>query len=891
MTYTSFAGGWQIKQSDGLLPAEQDELVRRVPTRLSVIRSLPRFPSADDLDALPRRLTYSRRQGEAIFLHAAQAGDDGAGRPGNVFSHVVVVRPQRVHDGVRPIELWRSPRWLTPYGQPAVRAAEYDPKQPPAPHPGTSRAAAVDFVLDPRDYRFSGMSLLLDAVAETLSGGRALVLVSGSVAEGASWIGLVCWLAAAAGVTDLSFSTYERGSDVLVQVEHRLSVVVRGDLDVHAAATAGLLVVDPSWECELRTEADRDILRTPAGQDVVVTEWSGLALDVLAQGRDEALRTLELADAVAAAAVEQAGACAWWPLAVGVAMSPDLSMAWPLAARVVVSRTLDRPLPDHLRKACTEVVQVSSGSTADEAWSLLQHSGGNEAVLSIVFPAYVERVLDDRALLLAERRRALPLVPLPKHVRMALVGMCAPVLAAAVRELQARPQGVPDPHGDLYVLRLLDFVVRAGVPVGEFDNAATVLAKAIAEMLVDDAGAALMQRCGALSTETWRLVAPALDARLAAVPRPPGQRLATELLRQLETSVCALTRVGVLSLEEARSRDLDQEVAVAACRAGRWPDGASRAVPVAALLWSPAFAPEARAEPRERTDAVLQELRVENRLTLDELDVLAAHFAQDPSVDLVQATSDALLEVEYPSEGRELAARLLKSSVAKKYDEAQSPRVELEVVSRLTPGILHGTARESDGISRLLLAGLDLWPYLGDYPDARSRLAPHLLVAAVKVASWPAPKNWSGHRRGDDGDVGQRLEQHRVRPQDLVGDGFDQAVKLLAEDLRDDPRLAEQMVLMALRTVLRRDESGGAGNFLLAPLPPDLARRHGDMSTVVAAVLRPYWMVKGGRAAQDHLAGLLRRLPEDEHKLVRSWWGEFAPSTGRISIPRRKGSS
>ena len=889
LTYTSFEGGWQIKQVDGLLPAEQAELVRQVPTRLSLLEPLPRFPSADELDALPRRLVYARRDGRLELLHASQAGDDGAGRPGNVFTHVLVL-DARAERHLRPVELWRSPRWLAPFGQAAVRAAEYDPAAPPGPHPGTSREAAVDFVLDPSSYRFSGMSLLLDAVAQALAGGRSIVLLASDVDEGARWLSLVSWLGAAASLQRLSFSTYERGADLAVGAEHLLSVVVRGHLAVEAAVAQGLLVVDPTWDCEFVDDGGRERLRTPYEQEVEVTAWSGLALDILGQGREAALRTLELADEVAWAAPAQAAASAWWPLAVAVARTEGLSLAWPLAARVVVSRTLDRELPDELRVVCTDLVRRSSGETADEAWALLQHCADNEALLAIVYPAYVARVLADRQLLLGEHQRPLPTSLPAEHVLDEVGRDTLPVMQAEADRMRMDDDPDEKPETQLYHLRLLDFVSRAGVARAA-PGPAAALAGSVARAVVSDAGEALLQRAGIVHAHAWQLVQEPLGHQVRQVPQPPGRRLPTSAVRQLEAVLHPLTSIASIPLSDARNLPLVQEISVAACLRSRWPEALPRSVPLAALLESPYFAAD-HARPELRLEAALVELRSEYHLSLGELSTLCVFFADHPRVDLTHGAANALLALDFPAEGAALAAELLKSDRVRALPYGTSPRRELELVSRLSNRVRRAPRQLWDEVGFLLLCGLDLWPDLHDKPGVRKAIAPHLLVAAIRIAAWPTPSRQGYLGQGvDTQDLARQLAQRRPEVLDLLPDGLGGAVLLVLDALSYDEPLLDSILKTCVDGVAGRGEPGvrrAKAELLLGDLPAGLVRRHEGMPSVAAALLRPYWLKQGPKAAQGQLERVLKEVPEFKHKLVKSWWGVFAPQTSRLQIPRRK---
>src|SRR4051794_40914512 len=93
-----------------------------VSTRLDTLERLDEFPTTAALAARTRRLAFRYDDdGGSVWWHAVEAGKDATGRPGNVFTHSVAMSglPERL----RPIDLWRSPSWLTPFGQTEVAAA------------------------------------------------------------------------------------------------------------------------------------------------------------------------------------------------------------------------------------------------------------------------------------------------------------------------------------------------------------------------------------------------------------------------------------------------------------------------------------------------------------------------------------------------------------------------------------------------------------------------------------------------------------------------------------------------------------------------------------------------------------------------------------------------
>ena len=114
-------GGWRARPAEGLDPVEQRSLESAITTQLATARPIPAYPTPEEARALPRRLLYAPAAGGTAYWHTAPAGLDATGRPGNVFVHVVLDRtPQEPEPAFRPTDLWRSPRWLTPFGHPQV---------------------------------------------------------------------------------------------------------------------------------------------------------------------------------------------------------------------------------------------------------------------------------------------------------------------------------------------------------------------------------------------------------------------------------------------------------------------------------------------------------------------------------------------------------------------------------------------------------------------------------------------------------------------------------------------------------------------------------------------------------------------------------------------------
>lgn len=326
LTYTSFdrpalgrgpaRGGWQIKDVLGELDdAEQDAARAGISTRLETVIAPPAFPTQDDIDNRPRRLHYGPLLDDAVaYWHSVPAGADASGRPGNVFAHVLIDRAPNMPPPRRPISLWRSDGWLTPYGAEAVAGAELST--------GAGFDAGVldqwrlvQFLLDPDVWRIGVMCVLLDAVHHAMYHGGTVVLGVEHPDRGAMWIGVVSALMSATASARFFFSTFERrpSADDLAALDvHVVCVPVE---DLESMELPAQFVVLSEAEAPSLGEYGVEPHRTERGLEVEVTEWSVLAQTVLldpAAARD-ALKDLD---------------------AVTDSPSSDHEIAWPLATVV-----------------------------------------------------------------------------------------------------------------------------------------------------------------------------------------------------------------------------------------------------------------------------------------------------------------------------------------------------------------------------------------------------------------------------------------------------------------------------------------------------------------------------------------------------------------------------
>lgn len=467
LTYTSFEpengpGGWQVKETSGALTAsEADELKMRVVTTFDAATPLPQFPTAEELERLPRRFTYVRGQdGTAAVWHAVQAGSDRMGRPGNVFSHVVLDRsPDAPEPPLRVIDAWRSPDLLVPFGPDDVLGATLSARGFPAGGPEAGIDAVLEFVLEPTTWRVGLLCVLMDAVSAALDGGPRVVLVAGSADSAARWIAAVTYLMSPGTSRSLSWSVYERASSLptLWARGVHLAGVPAAD-HAQVGADPGRVVVIRESETPALGELGLEPHVLASGDAVAVTAWSELAQTVLVDPW-VARQTLGLLDDVARRVGDRNLAVAW-PLAMAATAAGDDAEDSRVYAQDVILRSSPDSLSadEDLLASASAVVRAAAGATTADAWSLLTGLGQSSSALmrDLVVETYLSRAMGDSAWLTGESPAPVPsshpgpsLPRLRDHADVALreaLGSPEPLIDAAARDL-----------------RLVDLLLRAGV--------------------------------------------------------------------------------------------------------------------------------------------------------------------------------------------------------------------------------------------------------------------------------------------------------------------------------------------------------------------------------------------------------------------------------------------
>lgn len=578
LTHASIAaadgfGGWRVKQATGRIDADEErQLVQRA-TRFDV-GTLPRYLNRDEADALPRRVVHgpldpTRATGATAYWHAVPAGFDSSGRPGNVFTHVVLDRrPDAPHPPLRPSDLLRSPVWLRPYGADQVDSATLDGRpDPPWADPALDRAAVLDFLVERALWRGGTLRALLDAVHGAMEQGPMVVLGVVDPADADRWIAGVCHLMAPATSRHLYFSTTahadhlaaarDAGLHLVVVPATELPEIERDDDNLVLLSDEDLIDGHPAvefadFDVELDAADVEQVHTTTYGSRIPATAWSVIA-DAVLRDPDLAAELLARQDAVAAEVADLDVSCAW-PLAVAVVERTDRRSAHRgkvnHGGRATDQDLLDDALPAArmtARDAPPAVARTPSGATvqrvqdellgrtAADAWAALQGPLPHGVDRRRAVEVYLDRAFDDRDWLLREGGApAFDLVGTRSPVHEVVEHAHAAVARFGTAASGSRPD--EDHTTAAVVLRVLDLVARAGLAEHLDPTRVTpVLDRTVAPQLLHPVtGPDLVTRVGPLTEATQaRIVRPWLDQFLPGLPGAPGCRVATLVLRWL----------------------------------------------------------------------------------------------------------------------------------------------------------------------------------------------------------------------------------------------------------------------------------------------------------------------------------------------------------------------
>jgi hypothetical protein len=528
LAYTSFdkpgsaAGGWQIKQVNGALSADETQtLVSGVCTVFHPVEPLPAYPTPEQLERGPRRLAYWRIDARtAGYWHTVPAGADSTGRPGNVFAHAVLDRDPDAVPRDRPIQRWRSAQWLRPYGATAVARAVL-PDEAPGPAEVVTKDSVVAFALDTTTWRLATLFGLLDALAAALAGGAPVVLGVESTDAAAQWIGLVSFLMSPGTAARMNFSTFDRADQLSLarQSHQHLTAVPVADL---AAVPAGVVTIDETATLSLG-ELGAEPHRTNLGQPVAVTAWSAMAQVVLLQ-QNSARRMLDDIDRYAAQ-TDDRGLQPAWPMAMAVAADNEFVDAHAEAHSVIAAYSpRDVAAGSAAAQTISGVMTALVGTSTADAWQAVQQAPSGPAAEHADLTYLCRAITDDTWLD--------QLGPIPVGPWVFQGTAVPPELSAAIGPALERACAV----GPYQVVRLVDFLTRAGV---QDERLATALRGDVVEHLCDpESGPRLIHRLGQRIGAETRL-ALAAESLKATGHRDGVTALSNDVLDWLAAGVSA----------------------------------------------------------------------------------------------------------------------------------------------------------------------------------------------------------------------------------------------------------------------------------------------------------------------------------------------------------------
>lgn len=476
LSYTSFdagngaSGGWQVKDTRGDLTATELEFLRsRVVTQFNADSALSNFPDARELRMMPRRFSYvALSDGRAGYWHSVMAGRDATGRPGNVFSHVVLDR-RSAESGpaIRPIELWGSTDLETPYGPEKVMLAALPVSDHPQFGSGRALEQALSLLFDPDRWRLGLYCVLLDAVHAAMGGGRCVVLVTDTPDGAAAWIGAVSVLTSAKLARALNFSVYERAEELDAALSANLHLVCIPRADASRIKPSDDFVFLDENEAPSLGEYGGEAHRTQAGSTVVATHWSELAQGTFVD-RETAMAAIRMIDEIAVQ-LEDTVSTLEWPLAMSAVCLPDFFADYQDEAVAVLKHSS----PDALRKApelldlAVSSIQATAVGHAEAAWKNLKEVKTESIVRDLLTRHYIGEAILDGDWLSGQISVPLPVAFGPDALSPDLRAAARSALLETVSNLGTGASEMALVTG----YRLLDFMVRAHlVEIGAGDE-------------------------------------------------------------------------------------------------------------------------------------------------------------------------------------------------------------------------------------------------------------------------------------------------------------------------------------------------------------------------------------------------------------------------------------
>lgn len=550
------SGGWGVKETaGGLSEAESKAIQQYLVKAFALTEQPPRYATPEMIEALPRRFVYGRvGDGAAAYWHAALAGFDGSGRPGNVFSHVLLDRdPRAAQPPLRPIDSWRSPAWLVPYGAQQVLEAHL-PTEPPVGGGPLDRSAVADFLLDPAAFRRGGqLAVLLDAVAAALAGGPAVVLATATPDDAARWIAAVSRFAAPQTCRLLPFSVYERarGVDAAIKRGLRLIGISHGDTAELTSSSLPIVLVD---------DRETPSIGSPGGQHriggaaVDVTPWSLLAEVAQLDAEQAFSRIDEIAAEFPGEPLHPA-----WPLALIAALEPEDFADVAEPASTVLRDHSPLGLRDHARywPAASVVMQRLLGETAEDARVELAAASGESAGLMrmLATASFLSRAFVDDAWLRSPQRSEIPeFGQLAASDRGRLLEEARSAIQRSFGALESQPGDPAAACGALRLAVLVD-VAALGNPESDELLLGQLIGAACEVFNPENPPEAAQRVIDAIGPLTGPFLArrlrPAFEAVRFMADRPPGQRLAPAVVGWVFADDPALSSVDAAVTEQA----------------------------------------------------------------------------------------------------------------------------------------------------------------------------------------------------------------------------------------------------------------------------------------------------------------------------------------------------
>jgi hypothetical protein len=863
---------------------------------------------------------------------------------------------------VRPIELWRAPRWQRPssvnmfrdndnHPVGSVSTVGSDPGETgnrgagDYPTGGTGRisgtrtradpladlrlpvgevitlASVVDFVSDASAVRLGTLGALIDAVAAALAGGPPVVLAAPDADQGALWIGAVSFFAPPATCLRLSFSTYERLDDVLALAQAREAPEAQGSAESGAGLAFGdagsngtvgdenrepaggrsgernATGNDEGWRCPIlsvvpeadvdrlshrddlpvvvidpRVEATFDLVngvaqrRTRLGQQIRITDWSRLALNLCCENYTALERCLRRLDEVGPASsngrsgapdtqrnqpVEPSGPA--WSLAAAVARTDSLPFSLPMATSLL----RDLPGPARLPSELAEIRAPLVADDAEQAWQRLRSALATEplqaepveadpvrgdvgrgevvqpgvvaataiqvAAVRAALDSYLRLALNDDAWLL----RQVPPLPTEAPVDPGLPARLRGPLARLAHRLTHDLPGDDDLAGDvrcgMLMLRTVDFAHRIARLIGGPDLIEAGighLAGRAAEVLLDPTvGPRVAAVVGPLDgAGLARWIVPPLSRPTEpwqTSGNPIGERLSAPVIALLAGAVDPARLITSTRSDPLAAEPVALEVAAASASGRIAGDPRLRGPAVEYLLHRSARAyPDA--DPAPMVAEAFGRLVGDEPWETSALLRLVEHAPTALGAELVPIV---LRHLPYwgddPLSSR-LAATLLKRiqflprlgadrQLRPRRAGATDGQAQLlNLLATTGPGWL----QLDDGLHRraaeILMWGDRAWP--GADPAVQRLIAPRITVAAFQVALAAEPAQATTV-------LATRLAAIPVGSgwQSAVEIGLEPALPMLAEVLRlNRYRLAGELVIDATRAMIRPAEPPGS---------------------------------------------------------------------------------